>query len=158
MRETEHEQGRGRGEGGAESEAGSRLWAISTEPDVGLEFTNHEIMTWVDIGRSTDWTTQASLMFGQFISLSLSLCLCIFLYIFFFSASFVCAIRLILILFFYTFFISPSSLLAFLSFWIKPYSFFDSLLGLFFLPLPFFFVWDQVPFFFLLSTVASMNK
>ena len=32
-------------EGDAESEAGSRLQAVSTEPDVGLEPTNHEIMT-----------------------------------------------------------------------------------------------------------------
>ena len=32
-------------EGDTESEAGSRLRAVSTEPDVGLEFTNCEIMT-----------------------------------------------------------------------------------------------------------------
>ena len=32
-------------EGDTESEAGSRLWAVSTEPDVGLEPTNCEIMT-----------------------------------------------------------------------------------------------------------------
>ena len=32
-------------EGDAESEAGSRLRAVSTEPDVGLKPTNHEIMT-----------------------------------------------------------------------------------------------------------------
>ena len=32
-------------EGDTESEAGSRLRAISTEPDVGLEPTNCEIMT-----------------------------------------------------------------------------------------------------------------
>ena len=32
-------------EGGAESEAGSRLRAVSTEPDVGLELTDREIMT-----------------------------------------------------------------------------------------------------------------
>ena len=32
-------------EGDTESEAGSRLWAISTEPDVGLELTNRGIMT-----------------------------------------------------------------------------------------------------------------
>ena len=31
--------------GDIESEAGTRLRAVSTEPDVGLEFTNHEIMT-----------------------------------------------------------------------------------------------------------------
>ena len=32
-------------EGDTESEAGSRLPAVSTEPDTGLEPTNHEIMT-----------------------------------------------------------------------------------------------------------------
>ena len=31
-------------EGDTESEAGSRLWAISPEPDVGLELTNCEVM------------------------------------------------------------------------------------------------------------------
>ena len=44
-------------EGDTESEAGSRLWAVSTEPDVGLEFVNWEIMTWVKVARSTDWAT-----------------------------------------------------------------------------------------------------
>ena len=32
-------------EGDTESEAGSRLLAVSTEPDAGLELTNSEIMT-----------------------------------------------------------------------------------------------------------------
>ena len=32
-------------EGDVDSEAGSRLRAASTEPDVGLELTNREIMT-----------------------------------------------------------------------------------------------------------------
>ena len=32
-------------EGDTRSEAGSRLQAVGTEPDVGLEPTNHEIMT-----------------------------------------------------------------------------------------------------------------
>ena len=32
-------------EGDTESEPGSRLYAVSTEPDVGLELMNHEIMT-----------------------------------------------------------------------------------------------------------------
>ena len=31
-------------EGDTESEAGSRLQADSTEPDVGLELTNHKIV------------------------------------------------------------------------------------------------------------------
>ena len=46
-------------EGDTECEAGSRLWAVSTEPDAGLELTNCEIMTWAEVGRLTDWTTQA---------------------------------------------------------------------------------------------------
>ena len=32
-------------EGDTESEAGSRLRAVSTEPDTGLELTNREIVT-----------------------------------------------------------------------------------------------------------------
>ena len=45
-RETEHKRRRGRGrEGDTESEAGSRLRAISTEPDAGLRPTSREIMT-----------------------------------------------------------------------------------------------------------------
>ena len=38
-------------EGDTESEAGSRLWAVSTEPDAGLEPTNCEIMTWAEVMR-----------------------------------------------------------------------------------------------------------
>ena len=37
--------GGGQREGDTESEAGSRLRAISTEPDAGLELVNCEIMT-----------------------------------------------------------------------------------------------------------------
>ena len=51
--------GRAEREGDTESEAGSKLWAVSTEPDTGLELTNREIMTWAKVGRSTDWATQA---------------------------------------------------------------------------------------------------
>ena len=32
-------------QGDTESEAGSRLRAVSTEPDMGLKLTNHELMT-----------------------------------------------------------------------------------------------------------------
>ena len=32
-------------QGDTESQAGSRLWIVSTEPDTGLEATNHEIIT-----------------------------------------------------------------------------------------------------------------
>ena len=46
-------------EGDTESEAGSRLWAGSTEPDAGLELTNCEILTWDEVGCLTDWATQA---------------------------------------------------------------------------------------------------
>ena len=46
-------------EGDTESKAGSRPWAVSTEPDAGLKLTNSEIMTRAEVGRSTDWATQA---------------------------------------------------------------------------------------------------
>ena len=46
-------------EGDTESEAGSWFWAVSIEPDAGLEPTNHDIMTWTEFGRLTDWATQA---------------------------------------------------------------------------------------------------
>ena len=49
----------GQTEGNTESEAGSRLWAVSPEPNVGLELTNREIMTWAEVRCSTDWATQA---------------------------------------------------------------------------------------------------
>ena len=49
-----------------ESEAGSRIWAVSTEPDVGLEPTSCEIMTWAEVGHLTDWATQVSLYWGHF--------------------------------------------------------------------------------------------
>ena len=41
-------------EGDTESEAGSRLSAVSTEPDAGLELTNREIMTLAEVRRSTN--------------------------------------------------------------------------------------------------------
>ena len=40
-----------------ESEAGSRLWAVSTESNAGLEPMNHEIMTQAEAGRLIDLTT-----------------------------------------------------------------------------------------------------
>ena len=42
-----------------ESEAGSSLWAVSTEPDTGLKPMNREIMTWAEVERPTDWAIQA---------------------------------------------------------------------------------------------------
>ena len=50
-------------EGDTECEAGSRLWAVSTEPNAGLELTNCEIMTWVKVGRLTDWATHLPLFY-----------------------------------------------------------------------------------------------
>ena len=41
-------------EGDTESEADSRLWAVSTESDAGLKLTSHKIMTWDEVGRSTE--------------------------------------------------------------------------------------------------------
>ena len=48
-------EGRAEREGDTESEAGSRLWAVSTEPNVGLKPMNREIMTWAEVGRLTNW-------------------------------------------------------------------------------------------------------
>ena len=62
QRETEHERGRGR----HRMEAGFRLWAISPEPDVGLELTDREIVTWAEVGRSTDWATQVPHLYIYF--------------------------------------------------------------------------------------------
>ena len=41
-------------EGDRGSETGSRLGAVSTKPDSGLELTDHEIMTRAEVGRVTD--------------------------------------------------------------------------------------------------------
>ena len=41
-------------EGDTESDAVSRLCTVSTEPDVGLELTNGEIMTRAKVGGLTD--------------------------------------------------------------------------------------------------------
>ena len=60
--------------GDTESEAGSRLWAVSTEPNVGLKLTDREIMTWAEVRHSTDWATQAPRLFGRFLmKISISL-------------------------------------------------------------------------------------
>ena len=47
-------------EGVTESEAGSRLWTDSTEPDAGLKITDCEIMTWAEVG--PDWAIQVPLI------------------------------------------------------------------------------------------------
>ena len=68
-------------EGDTESEAGSRLWAVSAEPDRGLEPTNCEIMTWAKDGRLTDWTTKVPHKQQYFKDLSkfvcVFVCLCV---------------------------------------------------------------------------------
>ena len=46
-------------EGDTESKAGFRPWAVSAEPDAGLELTNREIMTRAQVRRLTYWATQA---------------------------------------------------------------------------------------------------
>ena len=53
-------------EGDTESEAVARLWAVSTEPDVGLRPTNREIMTWAKVGRLIDRVTHAPLIHVSF--------------------------------------------------------------------------------------------
>ena len=55
--QTEWEQGRGRQR--ARHRIWSRLRAVSTEPNVGLEPINREIMAWAKVGCSTDWAPQA---------------------------------------------------------------------------------------------------
>ena len=53
-------------EGDTESEGGSRIWAVSTEPDAGLEPMNPEIMTWAEVGHLTYWAIQAPLLRKKF--------------------------------------------------------------------------------------------
>ena len=43
---------------------------LSAEPDMGLELTNHEIMTWAEVGHLIDWATQAPQGKDIFISIS----------------------------------------------------------------------------------------
>ena len=53
-------------EGDIESKAGSRLWAVSTEPDVGLKLTECKIMTWAEVRALTDWATQVPRLYYYF--------------------------------------------------------------------------------------------
>ena len=46
-------------EGDTESEAGSRLWTVSIEPDAGLELTEYKITIWAEVWHLTDRATQA---------------------------------------------------------------------------------------------------
>ena len=50
---------RGSREGDTASKAGSRLRTVSTEPDMGLELMDREIMTWAKVRGLTDCTIQA---------------------------------------------------------------------------------------------------
>ena len=61
---TECEQGSGREKrgGDTESKAGSRLWAVSTEPNTGLKLMDHKIVIQAEVGRLTDWATQVPLL------------------------------------------------------------------------------------------------
>ena len=45
-----------------ESEAVSRLPAVSTEPDAGVEHKNHEVTTQAEVPHWNNWVTQAPLM------------------------------------------------------------------------------------------------
>ena len=55
MRERERERNQGRGrEGDTEPEAGSRFCVVSTEPEMGLEPTDREIMIQAEVGSPTD--------------------------------------------------------------------------------------------------------
>ena len=53
-------------EGDTESEAGSRFWAVSTEPDAGLKLKNHDIMTQAEVRGLTTWATQVPLFYFVF--------------------------------------------------------------------------------------------
>ena len=51
---------RGGAEREGESDAGSMLWDVSTEPNAGLELINQEeVMTWAEVECLPDWATQA---------------------------------------------------------------------------------------------------
>ena len=64
-RETASE-GEAKREGDTESKVGSRLWAVSTEPDAGLKLTHSKIMTSAEVGRLTDRATRAPQNWGDF--------------------------------------------------------------------------------------------
>ena len=54
-------------EGDTDSEAGSRVWAVSTESNTELKLMNHEIMTWAEVGCLTDWATQVARVLGFYL-------------------------------------------------------------------------------------------
>ena len=61
---------RGGAERGSDTEweTGSKVWAVSTEPNTGLELMNRKIMTWTEVGRLTDWATHTLLAFYERVS------------------------------------------------------------------------------------------
>ena len=78
-----HNASGGRGgaerEGETESEAGSSLWAISTEPDGELEPMDSEITTQAEVSCLTDWATHVLQVLCHFIAkMVLSLFLALF--------------------------------------------------------------------------------
>ena len=53
----------GEGQRGGRHRIWSRLWAVSPEPDAGLELTDCEIMNWAKGRRLTNWATQVPLFY-----------------------------------------------------------------------------------------------
>ena len=49
---------------------------LSPQPDAGLKHMDHEIMTWAEVRRSTDWATQAPLSVHNLNHFSLGLLVC----------------------------------------------------------------------------------
>ena len=58
LRERETERERGKSREGGRQRIPSRLRAVRAKPDVGLELTNHKIVTRATVGRSTNRATQ----------------------------------------------------------------------------------------------------
>ena len=55
-KEIEHEQGKGRERGTHRIQSG--ICTDSRELQVGLELTNHKIITWAEVDQLTNWATQ----------------------------------------------------------------------------------------------------
>ena len=64
-RETETEHGQGRGRERGRQRIRSRLQDLSCQhrAQCGVQPTNREIMTWVEVGHLTDWATLVSLIY-----------------------------------------------------------------------------------------------
>ena len=60
-------------QGDIETEAGSRLWAVSIEPEAGLELMDREIINRAKVRRLTDWAIRAP-QIGIFFALADLLC------------------------------------------------------------------------------------